>query len=664
MKKKIFMTFIMIAIALIYFIVFYAIGIVSSLEFSQDTIPDHMQKVIQEKASITDYISNKDQIKQLAKSPVEAIKQSLQIDKRILAAVIIILTVFIVYKMLILTIFNEQIANFLGFNKLIRDKKGTFGTAMFAEEKDIHKMKREGTLEEDVGTVIGSTKKPHTLIPLLKYNKKHRLTVSPKAPMMNSHTIVVSGSGGGKTFSFVLTNAIRAIKEKASVAILDPKGEAFQILALFYKLKKYTVRALNLVRPELSDRFNPIELIESELDSLLFTHIILNNTNIDLEMASTGDPFWEKGETNLLKALVLYIIEMYPKKQQNMPNLYDLILNSNIKTLDILFNNIPDNTAMKRAYKVYAQGDERIRAGIIMGLGSRLQIFQHEEIRRLTEANDIDIYDLKTKNAAFFLIIPDTHSAYDYLAGIFMNFLLVKLPALHDFTDDENIKNKKLKIIGDEIANVGKIANLKKVITTLRSRKIDFYPIYQNLAQIKEAFGEGWETIVENCDTFITLGVNGEETSEYISRKLGNQTIKTISKNKADGLTDMTNIKRWSISEQKRELMQPQEVRELNKKKCIVFIRGEHPLLLWKCGYNSLEEYPEIKKLKMNIKDYVPVHKGKEQEEEIATLSNTAINLTKTKTEATTPTNDTKSKQISQEDIIDSVVDNLMDKLI
>ncbi len=163
MKKKIFMTFIMIAIALIYFIAFYAIGIVSSLEFSQDTIPEHFQKVALEESSVMDYISNKDQIKQLAKSPVEAIKQSLQINKRILAAVIIILTVFIVYKMLILIIFNEQIANFLGFNKLIRDKKGTFGTAKFSEEKDIHKMKREGTLEENVGTVIGSTKKPYTL---------------------------------------------------------------------------------------------------------------------------------------------------------------------------------------------------------------------------------------------------------------------------------------------------------------------------------------------------------------------------------------------------------------------------------------------------------------------------------------------------------------------
>lgn len=664
MKKKIFIIFIMIAIALIYFIIFYAIGIVSSLEFSQDTIPEHLQKVALKESSFMDYISNKDQIKQLTKSPSEAIKQSLQIDKRILASVIIILTVFIVYKMLILTIFNKQIANFLGFNKLIRDKKGTFGTARFAEEKDIHKMKKEGTLEENVGTVIGSTKKPYTLPLLLKYNNKYRLTVSPKAQMMNSHTIVVSGSGGGKTFSFVLTNAIKAIKEKASVVFTDPKGEIFQTLGLFYKLKKYTVRALNLVRPELSDRFNPIELIESELDALLFTHIILNNTNIDLDMSSSGDPFWEKGETNLLKALVLYLIEKYPREQQNMGTLYDLILNSNVKTLDILFNTIPDNTAMKRAYKVYAQGDEKIRAGIIIGLGSRLQIFQHEEIRRMTEANDIDIYDLKTKNAAFFLIIPDTHSAYDYIAGIFMNFLLVKLPALHDFTDDENIKNKKLKIIGDEIANAGKIANLKKVITTLRSRNIDFYPIYQNLAQIKEAFGEGWETIVENCDTFITLGVNGEETSEYISRKLGNQTIKTISKNKTDGLTDLTNIKRWSISEQKRELMQPQEVRELNKKKCIVFIRGEHPLLLWKCGYNSLEEYPEVKKLKMNIKDYVPVHKIKEQEEELAELSNTAINLTKTETTIQPASNDTKTKQLTQEDIINSVVDDVMDDVL
>ncbi len=661
MKKKIFISFIIMTVILIYFLAFYAIGIVSSLEFSQDTIPEHMQKSAREEVSVTDYIANKDYIKNLIRSPIDAIKQSLQIDKKIFIIIFSSLTIFITYKLIILAVFNEQIANFLGFNKLIRDKKGTHGTAKFAEKRDIHKMKREGTLEENVGTIVGSTKKPYVFASLLKHNKKYRLAISPKAQMMNSHAIVVSGSGGGKTFSFVLTNAIKATKEKASVLFTDPKGEIFKTLGLFYKLKKYTVRVLNLIRPELSDRFNPIELIDDELDALLFTQIILNNTNIDLDMSSTGDPFWEKGETNLLKALVLYLIEKYPKEQQNMGTLYDLILNSNVKTLDILFNVISDNTAMKRAYKVYAQGDEKIRAGIIIGLGSRLQIFQHEEIRRLTEANDIDIYDLKKKNAAFFLIIPDTHSAYDYLAGIFMNFLLVKLPELHDFTEDENIKKKKLKIIGDEIANVGKIANLKKVITTLRSRNIDFYPIYQNLAQIKEAFGVGWETIIENCDTFITLGVNGEETSEYISKKLGNQTIKTISKNKTDGLTDLTYIKRWSISEQKRELMQPQEVRELNKKKCIVFIRGEHPLLLWKCGYNTLEEYPEIKKLKTNITDYVPVHKRKEREEEMEAISNTPINLTdKQDIIRVNP----EKKTISKEDIINSVVEDMMDDVI
>jgi len=658
MKKKIVITSIIITIALIYFIGFYAIGIVSSLEFSQDTIPDHLQKVILEQASITDYITNIDQVKQLVRSPIEAIKQSLQIDKKILVAMVIILTAFIIYKLLILIIFNEQIANFLGFNKLIRDKKGTFGTARFAEKKDIHKMKREGTLEKNVGTVIGSTKKPYTLQPLIKYNQKYRIIVSPKAPMMNSHTIVVSGSGGGKTFSFVLTNGIKAILEKASVVFTDPKGEIFETLGKFYERCGYKVRALNLVRTELSDRFNPIELIESELDALLFTQIILNNTNIDLDMASSGNPFWEKGETNLFKALVLYLISYYPKEEQNMATLYDLILNSNVKVLDKLFNKVPENTAMKRAYKVYAQGDEQVRAGIIIGLGSRLQIFQHDEIRRLTETNDIDIYDLKTGNAAYFLIIPDTHSAYDYIAGIFMNFLLVKLPALHDFTDDENIKRKKIKIIADEIANVGKIANLEKVITTLRSRRIDFYPIYQNIAQIKEAFGDGWETITGNCDTFITLGVNDKETATYISEQLGNMTIKTISKNKTDGLTNLTNIKRWNISEQKREVMQPQEVRELNKKKCIVFIRGEHPLLLWKCGYNSLEEYQEIKKLKMNIKDYVPVHKRKEQKEKIEAICNTAISLTNRPT-----INKKEEKSISPEDIINSVVENVMDDI-
>ncbi len=607
MKKSLIICSILLIIALIYGAIFYFIGIASGVKFEKIALNKHFNNVIEDKSEVLDIITNKAEIQSLFKSPLKAIKQSLKIDKRVLLIISAILAVIILRRLFYFILFHEQIFNYLGFNKLIQDKKGTFGTARFADEGDIRKLKSEKTLENENGIILGSIKKPYKIGFLKKYNIRYRIALSPKAQMLNGHAIVVSGSGGGKTFSFVLTNGVNAIKDGVNVLFTDPKGELFMTLSRFYEKNGYIVRVLNLINIYKSDRFNPLDLVENELDVMIYIDVLFENAR-SLESTGVND-FWDTGAKDLMKALILYVKAKYPREKQNMGEVYDLITEAyDIRKMDILFSEIDDNTACKRAYKLYRAAEDKAREGIILGLGLKLQIFQHEDIRYLTSHTDMNMYDLKTKKAAFFLIMPDTHSSYNFIPSIFMNFLFIKLPHLHDNTSDEKIKNTRLRIFADEIANIGKIANLKNVITTLRSRKIDFFPIYQNIAQIKEMFGVGWETITGNCDTFITLGVNDEETSEYVSKKLGKQTIKVITKNKNDGLSDMTNIKRWSISEQERDLMQPSEVRELKVNRCICFIKGKEKLLLYKYGLNAMEEYKEIKSLEINIQDYIPVH--------------------------------------------------------
>ncbi|QSX05430.1 type IV secretory system conjugative DNA transfer family protein [Sedimentibacter sp. zth1] len=615
MKKKITIVTILIILALIYGAIFYVIGTVSSIQISKIPISQYMSNILLNKIKPLDIIQNKSELIHIIKNPLLAIKQAFSINKTVFLIIMIIVTILVLYRLAMITIFNEQIFNYLGFNKLIKDKKGTFGTSKFADAKDINKMKKQKTLENEKGIILGSIKKPYTLESLKKYNTKYRITIGPKVKMLNGHAIVVSGSGAGKTFNFVLTNAINAIRDGVNVLFTDPKGELFKTLSKYYEQNGYTVRVLNLINTEKSDRFNPLSIVENELDVVTFIDVLFENAR-SLESTGVND-FWDTGAKDLLKAVILYIKATYSEEKQNMGEVYDLIIESaNIEQMDLLFDDIDDDTAMKRAYKLFRNSEDKAREGIILGLGLKLQIFQHKDIRKLTQSNDINMYDLKTKKSAFFIIMPDTHNSYNFIPSIFMNFLFIKLPYLHDNTSDEKIKNTKLRIFADEIANVGKIANLKNVITTLRSRKIDFFPIYQNIAQIKEVFGKGWETITGNCDTFITLGVNDEETSEYISEKLGKQTIKTISKNKTDGLTKIASVKRWSISEQQRDLMQPSEVKRLNKFKCIAFIRGENPLLLYKYPFSALDEYKEIKKLEININDYVPVYQRQKEPEE------------------------------------------------
>lgn len=616
MKKTLIIIILLTIAALIYGAVFYCLGIASSIEFVDIPFSIHFENMLLKQSNVLDIIQNKQELITLIKTPIKAILKAFAINRIVLICIVVVITFFLIYKIAIFCIFNEQIFNFLGLNKLIKDKKGTFGTAKFADTKDIAKMKKEETLENASGVILGSTKKPYTLEKFKKYNLKYRITIGPNVKMLNGHAIVVSGSGAGKTFSFVLTNAINAIRDGVNVLFTDPKGELFLTLSKYFEQNGYVVRALNLIDISKSDRFNPLDLVESELDCMIYIDVLFENAR-SLESTGVND-FWDSGAKDLLKAIILFVKSEYPKEKQNMGVVYDLIIeSSNIDNMDILLQDIPDDTAIKRAYRLFKDADEKARQGIIQGLGLKLQIFQHEEIRQLTSHSDMDMYDLKTKKTAFFLLIPDTHNSYNFIPSIFMNFMFIKLPHLHDTTSDENIKKTKIRIFADEIANVGKIANLKNVITTLRSRKIDFYPIYQNIAQIKESFGTGWETITGNCDTFLCLGVNDGETANYISEKLGKQTIRTISKTRSDGLKDMTNTKRWSISEQPRELMQPSEITKIKKSKCIIFIRGENPMLLYKYPFSALEEYQEIKKLEISMSDYTPVYLRQDKKENI-----------------------------------------------
>lgn len=663
MKKYIIILSMILVIAQIYGAIFYCIGIVSSIEFANIAITKHFNSVIQKKSEILDIISNKNEIVILFKSPLKAIKQAFLIDKRILIVISIITAFVVLYRLFLFIIFHEQIFNYLGFNKLIRDRKGTFGTAKFADKKDIKKLVKEETIESEKGIILGSTKKPHTVEFMRRYNIKYRITLSPKVQMLNGHAIVVSGSGAGKTFNFVFTNAINAIRDGVNVLFTDPKGELFTTLSGYYEKNDYVVLILNLINIYKSDRFNPLDLVEDELDVKIFIDVLFENAR-SLESTGVND-FWDGGAKDLLKAIILYIKAKYPKEKQNMGEAYDLIIEAlNIDKMDILFNDIADDTACKRSYKLFRNSDDKARQGIVQGLGLKLEIFQHADIRYLTSGSDINMYDLKTKKSAFFLIIPDTHRTYNFIPSIFMNFLFIKLPYLHDNTTDEKIKNTRLRIFADEIANVGKIANLENVITTLRSRKIDFFPIYQNIAQIKKAFGDGWETITGNCDTFIMLGVNDEETSEYISKKLGKQTIKVINKNKTDGLTDLTNIKRWTISEQERDLMQPAEVGKLNRYKCITFIKGENPLLLYKYPFSAMEEYKEVKSLEINIQDYIPIHqRPKLEQREENSIGEQEFILSKSVIldEAKSITEETNECQVQKEPRDEDIINDIND---
>ena len=128
----------------------------------------------------------------------------------------------------------------------------------------------------------------------------------------------------------------------------------------------------------------------------------------------------------------------------------------------------------------------------------------------------------------------------------------------------------------DEFANVSLPDDFEKILSTMRSRNVSVSIILQNLAQLKALFEKQWESIVGNCDEFLYLGGNEQSTHKYVSELLGKETIDTNSYGKSTGHSGSYSTNYQIVG---RELLTPDEVRMLDNSDCILFIRGERPII-------------------------------------------------------------------------------------
>ena len=133
---------------------------------------------------------------------------------------------------------------------------------------------------------------------------------------------------------------------------------------------------------------------------------------------------------NLLKALVLYVEQGYKPADKNIGEVYNLLTltsESSEKRLDKLFDEIPDNHPAKAPFAIFKQASETVRSGVIIGLGSRLQVFQNKQIRNITSYDEIDLELPGKKPCAYYCITSDQDSTFDFLSSLFLSFVFIKL---------------------------------------------------------------------------------------------------------------------------------------------------------------------------------------------------------------------------------------------
>ena len=404
----------------------------------------------------------------------------------------------------------------------------------------------------------------------------------------------MDGSGSGKSASYVIPNAYQLL---GSYVFTDPKGELYDKTAGYFKAKGYDIKVLNLVKPQNSDGFNPLMHINSEIDvDVIANTIVKGQKSTD----STADPYWDDMAELLLKSLIYYLLATRPKEEQNLASCAELVRAANNSggdnLLTELISKLPYDHPARMFYKSIEIAPEKTYSSILSSLQSKLGKFDSKEIAELTSTNTIDFKDIGDKKTVVYVISSDTHSAYDFLLTIFFSQMIQQL---YDHADDNGgALRTPVFFILDEFANIGKIPDFDKKISTSRSRKISFSVILQNLDQLEAVYKDSHETIMGNCDTHLFLGSNSQKTVEYFSKALGEKTISR------ESLSINRDNKGWRTGKSEsdqvmaRALLTPDELRRLDNDLCIIYEKGIKPIKADKYYYfeNSTvklaEKYP------------------------------------------------------------------------
>ena len=397
----------------------------------------------------------------------------------------------------------------------------------------------------------------------------------------NLNVLVVGGSGAGKSRTYAIPNIMQC---NCSMVITDPKAELLRKTGGVLERNGYEVRVFDLINPETSWCYNPFAYVRDDKDVLKLINNLIRNTTP--KGAQSSDPFWEKSETALLQALMLYLLHEAPPEEQNFPMIMEMLGSAQVKEddedyqspLDILFERLemrdPESIAIKQ-YAIYKQAAGKTAKSILISVGVRLAAFNLKQIANLTCTDELDLYSIGEKKVALFCCIPDADTSMNYLVGMIYSNLFQTLYYVADRKYGGRLPIP-VHCIMDEWPNVALPDDFDKILATMRSRGISCSIIIQNIAQMKALFKDSYESLIGNCDEFLYLGGNEKEGHKYVSELLGKETLDTNTYGQTKGRSGSYSV---NYQQTGRELLTPDEIRLLDNRKAILFIRGERPIM-------------------------------------------------------------------------------------
>ncbi len=429
--------------------------------------------------------------------------------------------------------------------------------------------------------------------------------LKPEAPG-NRNVAVFGPPGAMKSAGYIRNNLFQAVETGQSVVVTDPKGELCRDFSYWFQSKGYTVKIFNLVSMLNSDRWNPLSEVYDDISAQYFCNVVMANTTAPGRKA---DPFWDNAETNLLKALVMFIIHELPPNNRNLGELYNLLASGDSKQLNSLFATLPDDHPARMPFNLFCEASGQVRTGVIMGLGNRLSVFQNKIVRELTSVyasgEGIDLELPGKERCAYFCILSDMDSTFNFLASLYFSFLFARLTRLADRQPSGRLE-VPVNFLLDEFCNISGIPDFTKKLSTMRGRGIACSIIFQNVPQLEQYYpNRTWEIILGDCDYWLLLGAKELATAKYMSDVLGNSTIEIEQKTRKKGLKGLNPLD-GSIKSgpQKRQLMDASEVSRLKTDESILRLVDGRVIILKKMFFKNHPWFSQL--VESHIEDYIP----------------------------------------------------------
>lgn len=471
---------------------------------------------------------------------------------------------------------------------------GSYGTASFMSPKE-------------ASACFEVTNAKRTSQDILGMLPDGQVLTLPKDTRLNANLAVCGSSGTGKSRAISRNLVLQAVKRGESVILTDPKSELYESMGEYLRENGYIVKVFNLVEMDHSDSWNCLgEVGSSELMAQTFADIVLQNTSGD-----SKDAFWYNAELNLLKALVLYVALEMPPEKRNIATVYDLLYTQTEKGLSDMMASISHEHANQYTgellppspasapYAIFRQSSETVRTSVIIGLGSKLAVLQAQQVRNITSYNEIDLELPGKQKCAYFCIVSDQDSTYDFLSSLFFSFLFIRLIRYADAYCEGGMLHPKVKFILDEFPNCCLIPDFTKKCSTIRSRGCSVAVFFQNVGQMRNRYPDDqWQEILGACDSTVFLGCTDMLTAEYFSDRIGTASVEvegTMRELNTMHITDYTPRFRKTNSLGRRPLLTPDEVLRLPPDQVLIFIRGQKVMRAKRFDYSL---HPDYKKLK------------------------------------------------------------------